>query len=185
MEKKTILERAKAIDDWVTPQRREYHAKRANDRTIDLEYGIHLNYLLQAAIFCLESFFKGMLVDPKGAIRNESDIEHIAMVDFLLPSMERWMDGEWTSQQMALKLHEYCKNRIMGGDLTNMNCTSPMVNLLSVYDYRNYCQIVKTIDKVPISFMKEQEDELRREEEGGLRKAMAAEKRRNKRKQTF
>lgn len=181
MEKKTILERAEAIDAWVTIQRREYHSKRANDRTIWLEYGIHLNYLLQAAIFSLKGFLETVLLNPKRAIGNECDIERIAMVDFLLPFMERWMEGELTVQQLAIKLRDYCKDRIMGGDLTNMNCTNPMVNLLSVYDYKNYCEIVKTIDKVPAQFAKEQEDELNREAEKAAKKAAAAEKRRNKR----
>lgn len=170
-DKKSILERAQAIDEWIMPQRRAYHQQRVNDVTIDLEYGICLNYVLQAAIFSLKHFFEQVLIDPKSAIRNENDIERIAMVDFLLPRMERWMSGECTATVLALTTHEYCKNRIMSGDLTNMNCTSQMVNLLSVYDYRNYCELVKVINKVPISFEQAKADELKREQEELEKKA--------------
>lgn len=164
-EKKTILERANAIDEWITPQRREQHNKRANDRDINLQYGIVLNYVLGAAIFSLKSFFDDVLVDPRRAIRNESDIERIAMVDFLLPHMERWMNGERTAEQLAFGIHEYCKNRIMGKDLVTVSYTNPMINLMSVFDYKNYCELVDTLNKVPIGFEKEKADELRREQE--------------------
>lgn len=127
--------------------------------------------MLQAAIFGLQHFFEQVLIDPKSAIRNENDIERIAMVDFLLPRMERWMSGEWTAFGLAMNTHEYCKNRIMSGYLTDMNCTSQMVNLLSVYDYRNYCELVKVINKVPISFEQEKVDELKREQEEREKKA--------------
>lgn len=176
-DKQNIIQRAETIEAWVAPQRQAYHGQRANDRTIELEYGIHLNYVLQAAMFSLKHFFKHVLVDPKSAIRNENDIERIAMVDFLLPCMEKWMNGDWTALQLAQMTHEYCKNRIMSGDLTNMNCNNPMVNLLSVYDYRNYSELVKVINKVPISFEQEKVNELAAEERERTKKDEAKQKR--------
>lgn len=181
MEKKmTILERAAAIEAWVEPQRREHHSKRANDRNINLQYGIVLSYVLHAAIFSLKSFFDDILVDPRRAIRNESDIERIAMVDFLLPRMERWMNGEWTAEQLAFNTHEYCKTRIMSKDLVTVSYTNPMINLMSVFDYKNYCELVDILNKVPASFEEEKTKELQREQEEREKKDKRNEKRRGK-----
>ena len=163
--KKTILERIEAVNAWVEPQRVAYFSQRANDRKIGLYYGITLNYVLQSAAYSLGRFFEQMAIDPLATIKNTTDFERIAMVDFLLPSMENWMNGKKTGDELATQTYEYCKNRIMSGYLADMNCTNPVVNFLSVCDYKNYCELVKTINKAALQFHKEKDNELEKEKE--------------------
>lgn len=103
----------------------------------------------------MKSFMESVHFDPMGCVKDTNDLERIVLVDFLLPQMERWMDGKTNVETLVTNLHTYCKTRIMNGDLAEMNCTNPMVNIMSVYKYKAYADIVKTIDRAVVEFNRE------------------------------
>lgn len=154
-EKKTILERLEAVQNWLDELRQAEHKKKPTDRISSACYVISLGYLLSAAAYALKGFMEDVKSDPMKAVQDTNDLEHIVLVDFLLPQMERCMEGSTSMEVLATNLHTYCKNRIMSGNLAEMNCTNPMVNIMSVYKYKAYAQIVKTIDRAVVEFNRE------------------------------
>ena len=61
----------------------------------------------------------------------------------------------------------------MSGNLTDMNCTNPMVNIMSVYRYKAYAEIVKVIDRAVVEFNREAQEAVLKAAEDMGKKAKA------------
>lgn len=155
--KPTVLQRVKTLIEWIEPKREAYYAIPKKERPLAFRHAYMLLLTLEAAMYRLPSFFEQVLVEPMRAVNDESLMKRINMVDFLLPRLERWMNGQWTDQEMVEYTHTYCKERVMQGSLADMNCTSPMVNMFSVYTYQNYCEIIRVINNSVISAQAEKD----------------------------
>jgi len=172
-EKKTILERLEAVQNWLDELRQTEHKKKPSDRISSACYVISVGYLLSAAGYCLKSFMDDVQIDPMKAVQNTNDLERMVLIDFLLPQLEKCMEGEVSAEVLATNLHVFCKNRIMSGNLTDMNCTNPMVNIMSVYRYKAYAEIVKVIDRAVVEFNREAQEAVLKAAEDMGKKAKA------------
>jgi len=155
--KPTVLQRVKTLIEWIEPKREAYYAIPKKERPSAFRQAYQLSLVLEYSMHGLPSFFDEVLVDPMRAVNDTSLMKRINMVDFLLPRLERWMKGEWTDQELAEYTHTYCKERVMQGSLANLNCTSPMVNMFSVYTYQNYCEVINVINKSVIAAQAEKD----------------------------
>lgn len=141
---KNFVERAQAVvDKYLSLQEAFSKNDQAKRKNVDV-CAFALGALFQMHFGVFELFMERVHFDPMAQMSNTNALQSMVSLRFLLPYLEKGFDdNEW-----IYRVHEYCRNRVMSGNLVDSSAINPMDHLFGVYTYKAYCEIVKTINDV-------------------------------------
>lgn len=141
--KNRLIERAHALRATFHNMKSE-EGKLINSSDPWAEHIYALLEMVHLGLYNIERFQSEFPQDPREALRSEILIQKVCLIEFLTPRLEKWVNNEVSSENTVITVSEFCKNRVMSGDMTNT--IAPLDRLISAMDYKNYCEIFRVLN---------------------------------------
>jgi hypothetical protein len=141
---KDLIKRAKALSSIQQTMKVDGKFAMSSDPWIEHIYALMTE--VHVRLFRIDRFQKEFASYPHECLRDELVFENVCMLELLVPRLEKWVSNESNSQLTVSNTMEFCKNRVLSGDL--MNSIQTLDKLMRAVEYKCYCHVIRQLNDI-------------------------------------